>query len=147
MLGRLSLNPIKHIDLIGTILLPVILVILKKGFLFGWAKPVPVTWVNLRNPRRDTALVALAGPLANLLMAFGWAATAKIGQWLFELYSLSLGYSLYHIGLIGITINCVFLVLNLLPLPPLDGSRILSSLLAPQIASYYERLALEAPSP
>ena len=78
MLGRVTLNPAKHIDPLGTIIIPIALVIMKSGFIFGWAKPVPVTWQNLRNPRRDMALVALAGPAANLLMALLWAAIMKI---------------------------------------------------------------------
>ncbi len=140
MLGRLTLNPIKHIDLIGTILLPVILVLLKIGFMFGWAKPVPVTWINLRNPKRDMAFVAVAGPIANLFMAFGWAAAAKLGLWLIAVPGSKIGLSLYYMGIIGIRINCVLLLLNLLPLPPLDGSRILSSFLAPKVLNHYMRL-------
>ena len=78
MLGRLTLNPIKHIDPIGTIIVPIFLLMVG-GFIFGWAKPVPVTWENLRNPKRDMIFVAAAGPLANLIMAILWAAVAKIG--------------------------------------------------------------------
>ncbi len=78
MMGRLTLNPIKHIDLVGTILVPAMLLMVG-GFIFGWAKPVPVNWLNLKHPRRDMVLVALAGPFSNLLMAFGWALIAKFG--------------------------------------------------------------------
>jgi len=76
MLGRLTLNPLKHIDLIGTVVVPLALVLMG-GFIFGWAKPVPVTWANLKNPKRDMALVAFAGPASNLVMAFGWALIMK----------------------------------------------------------------------
>src|SRR3990172_3405829 len=78
-LGRLTLNPLKHIDPVGTILVPALLVLLRTGFVFGWAKPVPITWENLRRPKRDMAIVAAAGPAANLLMALFWAVLAKIG--------------------------------------------------------------------
>ena len=78
MMGRLTLNPLKHIDPVGTVVVPLVLLMLG-GFIFGWAKPVPVTWQNLRQPKRDMALVALAGPGANLLMAIGWGIVAKIG--------------------------------------------------------------------
>ena len=79
MLGRLTLNPLKHIDPFGTVLLPLLMVILKFPFIFGWAKPVPVTWGNLKHPKRDMALVAVAGPASNLLMALLWAGVMKIG--------------------------------------------------------------------
>lgn len=127
MLGRLTLNPIKHIDPIGTIILP-ILMMWMSNFVFGWAKPVPVTWENLKHPKRDMALVALAGPLSNLLMAILWAVIMKIGlsmqgtaDWL--------ALPLLYMGGAGIYINSILLVLNLLPIPPLDGGRVLSGLL------------------
>src|SRR5512139_3249261 len=81
-LGRLTLNPIKHIDPVGTILVPGLLVLLRTGFVFGWAKPVPVTWENLRHPKRDMAIVAVAGPASNFLMAVGWALIARLGEFL-----------------------------------------------------------------
>ena len=144
MLGRLTANPIKHIDPIGTIILPIILVYVG-GFIFGWAKPVPVAWRNLNNPRRDMALVALAGPAANGLMAFAWAIIAKCTL-IFLLTNLQGGlttnslYLLYRAALFGIRINCILLLLNLIPIPPLDGSRVVSSLLPPHIAITYERI-------
>lgn len=126
LLGRLTLNPIKHIDPLGTLVIPGLLLWLG-GFVFGWAKPVPVTWRNLRNPRRDMALVAAAGPFANFVMAFFWAAILKIavnGQ------SAPFAY----MAQIGVSINLVLMLLNLLPIPPLDGSRILASFLSPVMA-------------
>lgn len=137
MLGRLSLNPINHIDLFGTIIIPGIL-LATGGILFGWAKPVPVNWNNLRKPRRDMALVALAGPIANLIMAFFWAAIAKIGMALH--INESAPRALYLMGMAGININLLLLVFNLLPLPPLDGSRIVTSLLPNKTAWQYNRI-------
>lgn len=126
MLGRLSLNPIKHIDPLGTVLVPGLLLMLG-GFLFGWAKPVPITYENLRHPKRDMALVAVAGPLSNLVMALFWALVIRLGL---ELGGGS-GAALYlvYTGVAGIFINTILLVLNLLPLPPLDGGRVLVGLL------------------
>lgn len=136
MLGRLTLNPLKHIDLIGTLLLPGLLLLSGAGFVFGWAKPVPVDARNLRNPKRDMAYVALAGPAANLLMALGWALLARVGVWIdVESVSLPLIYS----GVAGISINLVLGLLNLLPIPPLDGSRILTALLPHYWAWQYNR--------
>ncbi len=132
--GRLSLNPIKHIDLVGTIIVPGILLLLG-GFIFGWAKPVPVNWRQLRNPRLHMALVALAGPLANLLMAMGWAFITKMGMFINS--NSHYGVVLMAISSAGIIINLILMVLNLIPIPPLDGSRVLSSILSPQMARWY----------
>ncbi len=138
MLGRLSLNPIRHIDPVGTILVPGVLLILG-GFLFGWAKPVPITWENLRHPRRDTAWVAAAGPLSNLLMALGWAMVIRIGL---MVGNASDGLALFMVysGMAGIFINTILGVLNLLPLLPLDGGRILESMLPGPLAWKFSRL-------
>ena len=137
MMGRLTLNPLKHIDLIGTIIVPIILVI-AGGFIFGWAKPVPVNWQNLRHPRRDGALVAIAGPLSNLLMALLWAILIKLGM-IFSNQVPPL-QALILMGKIGMFINLILLTLNLLPIPPLDGSRVVSSLLPNKAAAWYNTL-------
>ena len=133
-LGRITLNPIKHIDLFGTVILPSIL-LLTTGFMFGWAKPVPVNFNRLRQPRRDMALVALAGPGANLLMAIFWMIVAKIGWLTVDSFSFTL--FLIYLGSAGIFINIVLMLLNLLPILPLDGGRVLSSILPPTWASYF----------
>jgi len=135
--GRLTLNPLKHIDPIGTILVPAIL-ILTVGFAFGWAKPVPITWRNLHHPKRDIALVAAAGPAANLLMAICWAVLVKIGTLLPREFFLST--PLIYMGLFGILINAVLMVFNLVPIPPTDGGRILTSLLPPRMAYSFSRI-------
>jgi Zn-dependent protease len=137
MLGRLTLNPLKHIDPVGTLIIPGILLLTGTGFIFGWAKPVPVDARNFKNPRHDMAIVALAGPIANLLMAVGWALVARLGVVLnIEFVSLPLIYS----GIAGISINLVLALINLLPIPPLDGSRIITGLLPSRWAWQYNRL-------
>jgi Zn-dependent protease len=130
-LGRISLNPMRHIDPLGTILLPA-LTYLASGFMFGWAKPVPVNFGNLRNPKRDMLWVALAGPGANLIMALGWAALLKV-----VLGNPDFGYAeaMKQMAIAGISVNAMFMALNLLPLLPLDGGRIVVSLL-PVRAAY-----------
>lgn len=143
MLGRVSLNPLKHIDLFGTVILPILLLIIG-GFIFGWAKPVPVAWQNLKHPRRDMALVAIAGPAANLLMALIWAVIAKIAFLYLvdqsQSWVATTGRFLTATAEFGIFINCILMILNLLPIPPLDGSRVVSSLLPPKIAHSYEKI-------
>ncbi|TLY48317.1 MAG: site-2 protease family protein [Gammaproteobacteria bacterium] len=133
LLGRLTLNPLKHIDPIGTIIVPAILFSLG-GFIFGWAKPVPITWQNLKNPRRDMALVAAAGPLANLLMAFLWVAIAKVAM------GFDNGPPIIYMAQVGISINLVLMLLNLIPIPPLDGSRVVASFLSPKMAYQFNKL-------
>lgn len=135
--GRLTLNPLKHIDPWGTIIIPGLLLISFTGFIFGWAKPVPVDARNFKNPKKAMMMVALAGPLANLLMAIGWALLARVGVAVeMEFISLPLIYS----GVAGITINLVLALINLLPIPPLDGSRIVSGLLPDYWAWRYNQL-------
>jgi Zn-dependent protease len=130
MLGRVTLNPLKHIDPVGTILVPGMMLLLHVPFLFGWAKPVPVNFGNLRNPKRDMLWVAAAGPAANFAMAIGWAVVVIVsgagGAWPSE--------SLWTMAQVGYQINLVLMALNLLPVPPLDGGRIAVSLL-PRAAS------------
>lgn len=136
-LGRISLNPIRHIDPVGTVLVPLLL-FFTGGFIFGWAKPVPVTWENLRQPKRDMALVAIAGPGANLLMGFGWGLLAKLAA--SSSLEPTLAQGLVMMGIAGLQINIVLMVLNLLPLPPLDGSRVVSSLLPPGPERAYSQI-------
>ena len=137
MLGRLTVNPLKHIDPIGTILVPLVLLLLPGNFIFGWAKPVPVATRNLRNPKRDMAIVAAAGPTANLLMALFWGFVAKAGQ-VIQLDALSPW--LVNVGVAGILVNLVLGVLNLLPIPPLDGGRVLSGLVPNHASDKLDRL-------
>ena len=136
--GRLTLNPIKHIDPIGTVLVPIVLKIFG-GFIFGWARPVPVDWRNLRNPRRDMAWVAIAGPCSNLLMALLWAALIKVILLTGATTSGPL-MALVEMSKIGIQVNAFLMILNLLPLPPLDGSRVLTAVLPPRWAYRYNQL-------
>lgn len=140
MLGRLTLNPIKHIDPVGTILLPGIMLAIGTGFIFGWAKPVPVTWENLRHPKRDMALVAVAGPLANLLMALIWAFVMKLGYTLVAPSAAWIAHPLIYMGEVGVSINIVLMVLNLLPIPPLDGSRVITSVLPDRMVGKFNRI-------
>ena len=135
MLGRLTLNPIKHIDPVGTILVPGLMLAFT-GFVFGWAKPVPVNVRNLRNPKHDMAIVALAGPVANILMALGWALFIRIAL-LINITEYSL--PMIYVGIAGIMINLILALLNMLPIPPLDGSRILSWALPGRWGIYYNQ--------
>lgn len=137
MMGRLTLDPLKHIDPLGTIIIPGLLLLTFTGFIFGWAKPVPVDPRNFKNPRQDMAVVALAGPLSNLLMAVGWALLARLGV------TLNIGYismPLIYTGVAGISINLVLMLINLLPIPPLDGGRVLTGLLPLRLAYKFSQL-------
>ncbi|WP_295580154.1 site-2 protease family protein [uncultured Lamprocystis sp.] len=138
MLGRVTFNPLKHIDPIGTVLVPA-LSFLFTGILFGWAKPVPVNQRNLHHPRRDMALVAVAGPASNLAMALAWGLAIQGGLLLWAT-SQWVAVPLIYMGAAGVLINVFLMVLNLLPLLPLDGGRVLNALLPPLAARYYSRL-------
>ncbi len=129
LLGRISLNPIKHIDPVGTLAVPALTVLIG-GFFFGWAKPVPVNIRNLRNPKTDMIWVAAAGPAANLVMAIGWAIVFKLSE----------GTAMDAIARAGIAWNIGLMVLNLLPILPLDGGRILAGLLPGPLSYQYSRL-------
>jgi len=134
--GRISLNPLRHIDPVGTVLLPLMTLILG-GILFGWAKPVPVNFSALRNPKKDMLWVALAGPASNMAMALGWAILFKLSAASPESYFAE---PLMGMAVIGIKINVILIVLNLLPLPPLDGGRIAVSLLPYRMAWQLSRI-------
>jgi len=138
LMGRLTLNPLKHIDPIGTILVPLVL-LLTVGFAFGWAKPVPVNFNNLRNRRRDTILVAAAGPLANLLMAIAWALIAKLASLLPDSLAM-LTSPLILMSMFGMIINAILMVFNLIPIPPTDGGRIATNLLPPRFGYQLSRI-------
>ena len=137
MLGRLSLNPLMHVDMIGTILVPLLAYFLG-GFILGWAKPVPVNAQNFKNPRQNMAWVALAGPMANLLMAACWAGLLKLSSSFSS--SSWVAAVLINMSYMGVFINLLLAVFNLLPLPPLDGSRILGRFLSSSLWAQYQRL-------
>jgi len=136
--GRISVNPLRHVDLVGTIIVPIALLLVSTGgILFGWAKPVPVDFGRLRQPKRDMLWVAAAGPLANLVMALFWAAVMKLA-WGLPLNFFSLPMA--RMAEIGMGVNVALMVLNLFPLPPLDGGRIAVSLLPQHLAWRYAQL-------
>ncbi len=135
--GRLTLNPISHVDLLGTIILPLLLIIAHSPVLFGWAKPVPVNFFNLKNPKRDSAYVAAAGPLSNFIMAIGFAI-------LYHIFLLvPLGYfssPLLTTCLYGVELNLIFAFFNLIPILPLDGGRILAAFLPNRWAYSFSKI-------
>ena len=140
--GRISLNPVRHIDLVGTILVPIAILVASKlaggaGYLFGWAKPVPVNYSALRRPKQNMMWVAAAGPAANLAMALGWALLLKSAD---ALPTNIFTVPMRQLGVAGVEVNVVLMVLNLLPILPLDGGRILASLLPHRVAGQYARL-------
>ncbi len=135
-MGRLTLNPISHIDPIGTIVVPVLLMISPAGFVFGWAKPVPVLVHRLRNPRKDLIWVALAGPGANLLMAIGWVLFAKLTSNLVDPGTTSAMF-LKGVVIRGVIINIALMIFNMLPLLPLDGGRVLHGLLPRELGDKF----------
>ncbi|MCK9283518.1 MAG: site-2 protease family protein [Rhodocyclaceae bacterium] len=135
-LGRISLNPLRHIDPMGTLVIPALTYWLG-GFMFGWAKPVPVNFGKLRNPKRHMIWVAAAGPAANCVMAIFWAAVLKLAMFLPD---FGYGTALAEMATAGIRFNAMLMVLNLLPLPPLDGGRILTGLLPVRAAWRFAQL-------
>jgi Zn-dependent protease len=138
MLGRLTLNPIKHIDPVGTVIVP-LLMLWFSGFLFGWAKPVPISARNLRNPKRDMVAVALAGPGANLLMALGWALIYHLIAGLAGSTGSGAMFFL-QMARIGVFFNLLLMIFNLLPIPPLDGGRVLRGLVPESIGNRLDAL-------
>lgn len=140
MFGRLSLNPIRHIDPIGTVVMPLMIGILTQfNFVIGYAKPVPINWNQFHNPRRDKVLVALAGPCSNFLMAVIWAGLFKIATLLHPGSSMPALFLLAS-ARAGMLINLVLAFLNLIPIPPLDGSRVITVLLPPRQAIAYAKI-------
>ena len=133
MMGRVTLDPTKHIDPIGTIAIPLVLLLSSSGFIFGWAKPVPINFKALRNGKNGMIWVALAGPGANIVMAVCWLFLMIIA------INMNIAV-LIEMGRIGILVNCVLAVFNLLPIPPLDGSRVISALLPNRLAYQYNQL-------
>jgi len=133
MMGRVTLNPIKHIDPVGTIVVPLILILLPGGFIFGWAKPVPINFNALHSPKRDMIWVALAGPAANILMTFGWLLLLIFS----DAFNTEI---LIKMAGAGIFINILLAAFNMLPIPPLDGSRVISALLPNPLAYKYNQL-------
>lgn len=133
--GRMSLNPVRHIDPIGTILIPLALALFSSPFIFGYAKPVPVDFSRLRNPKKQMAWVALAGPMANLVMAFFWMLSYALMQ------SASVGEVFFlEVAKAGVKINLILFAFNLFPLPPLDGGRIMTSILPNRLAFRFSQI-------
>ena len=135
-LGRVTFNPLRHIDTMGTVVLPALLIVMRAPFLFGWAKPVPVNFARLRHPRRDMILVAAAGPAANILLA----ACAALLFHVLAVFPATMATWLAHNLANAILINLVLAVFNMLPLPPLDGGRVAVGLLPRNLALPLARL-------
>ncbi|MBV2180870.1 MAG: site-2 protease family protein [Castellaniella sp.] len=140
--GRISLNPLRHIDPVGTIVVPLVLLFVTRfmggGLLFGWAKPVPVDWSRLRRPKQDMLWVALAGPASNLFMAIAWVLLWRLMLSMGLIQSGSDFWS--RMAHAGVQVNLILMALNLIPLPPLDGGRVVFSLLPPRMAWQYGRI-------
>ncbi len=139
ILGRLSLNPIKHIDPMGTVIVPILLV-MAGGFVFGWAKPVPVSSRNLKKPLRDMAIIGLVGPLSNVIMAIIWGVLSKVNVLIAHKYHPEWTQGFHMMCMVGIQINFVLAWLNILPLPPLDGGHVLLALVPRRLAYYIEKI-------
>lgn len=139
MHGRMTINPLRHIDPVGTLLVPALILLASKalggGLLFGWARPVPIVASNLRSPRRDMGIVAAAGPGANIAMALLWALALKI----LVVAAIDVEF-LVRMAVAGVLVNLALAVLNLVPIPPLDGGRIVASLLPERLSNAYSRI-------
>jgi len=142
LLGRITLNPLPHIDPIGSILVPLLLVLTPGGFFIAWAKPVPVNPNNFRNPRRDDIIVSVAGPASNFLLSLAFALVLVVVHWIVPFDSLppKLAQNLVRLFDYGIFINLLLAFFNLIPVPPLDGSHILENLLPPEAAYSYRKI-------
>jgi Zn-dependent protease len=137
LMGRMTLNPVKHIDPLGTIALPLLCLLLPGSFLFGWAKPVPVNFCDLRNPKKDMRWVALAGPAANFVMLLLWTLVLGV---VLHASEGDFVYPLRQMAQAGVQINIVLMILNLIPIPPLDGGRVLVSILPEKAARTVARI-------
>ena len=140
LLGRVSLNPIKHVDPVGTIAVPLTMLLLQTPWIFGWAKPVPVNIRNIDNPRVSLALIALAGPAANFIMAFLWALAFKLGLYLYMQDNTTYALWLVQTAKVGVFFNIVLAIFNLLPIPPLDGGKVVECCLPYNLSRIYADL-------
>lgn len=137
-LGRISVNPLRHIDPMGTVVVPLVLMLVS-GFVIGWAKPVPIDIRYFKKPMLDMAVVALAGPVSNFVMACGWALLGTIGHSVL-VQGTDLAIYIFKVAQAGLVINLILMVLNLLPIPPLDGGRVLAGVLPPGLATTFMKI-------
>jgi Zn-dependent protease len=138
-MGRITLNPIPHIDLFGSIIFPIILLLSKTPILFAWAKPVPINYSKLKNPKYDVPLVAFAGPFVHIILIFASIVFIKCSI-VFQQWTFGLGNSIIEFCYIMISINAILMIFNLMPIPPLDGSKVISCILPDRIAYKYMSL-------
>ena len=138
--GRLTLNPLPHIDPVGSIILPVIMVVFNTGFIFGWAKPVPVDPYNLANPKKDMMWISAAGPLSNFTLGAVSALLLRLLLHISMHNNIHIPHSVFYALFYGCMINFILAIFNMFPVPPLDGSKILMGILPPQQARAYMRL-------
>lgn len=142
MMGRITMNPIPHIDPVGSILVPLLLIVSGSGIFFAWARPVPVNPNNFRRPRRDDIIVSVAGPVSNILLALAFTALFIIFLWLAPSHGGLSGWqnTMVQMFRYGIWINLILAMFNLIPIPPLDGSHILQNTLPYEAARQYEKI-------